>query len=356
MNQYSSIQINKVIYHSGNLKSLIKNHKSENDTEWLIQIHNFLEDWFIESDYIEIKTSGSTGTPKTIRVQKTAMIHSALATKTFFNLQKDNNALLCLPATYIAGKMMMVRAMVCELNLLINKPAANPFIKNKEDIDFVALSPYQLSHSLKILQTRPVHTIIVGGSAIPATLETACENLPQAIYETYGMTETVSHIALRKVNGKDKSEFFQVLPGIIIETDNRDCLKIKAPALFSDEIITNDIVTLQNEISFKWLGRIDNVINSGGIKIFPEQIERKLESFIHNKFIIGPAPDDKLSEKIILVIEGFEPEESEQIALITSIAQVLSKYEVPREIVYTPAFPFTLTGKFNRRSFIQSIL
>jgi o-succinylbenzoate---CoA ligase len=355
MKSYNNIIIQGVTYHSDNLRELFTVFGGDKNNGWLEDIVAFLTEWFADTTHIDVQSSGSTGIPKTIALSKYAMVQSAKATQVYLGLKKDDTALLCLPASYIAGKMMLVRAMVCGLNLYITRPSADPFLNLKLTIDFAAVSPFQLSHSLQTLKNRDVKKIIAGGGHVSSALEKEVQALDTAIYESYGMTETISHIALRKLNGTGSSGFFQVLPGIEIRKDSRECLVIKAPALFPGELITNDMVELHDPIQFRWLGRYDNVINSGGIKIFPETIERKLETIITSKYIISALPDDALGEKVVLVMEGFDPGEEEKERLRLSLTEVLDKYEVPREIRFISAFPVSITGKLNRKGFIRSL-
>ncbi|MBP6585860.1 MAG: AMP-binding protein, partial [Flavobacterium sp.] len=262
-------------------------------------IGEFLLDWFDDRTYIDLQTSGTTGVPKTIRTSKQAMVESAIATGDFFNLRPGNKALQCLPVKYIAGKLMFVRAFILGLDMDFVAPSANP-LENKSDVkyDFIAMVPLQAKNSLKELKN--VKKLIIGGSMISKALEKELSKLPTKVYETYGMTETITHIAARELGEK----VFTVLPDITISYDYRNCLVIHAPRISDDLIVTNDIVELTNEKQFKFIGRYDNIINSGGIKLIPEQIEEKLSGKIPARFFVTGKPDEKLGEKLVLVIEG----------------------------------------------------
>ncbi len=300
-------------------------------------VGHFLLDWFDDRDYIEMKTSGTTGKPKTIRVDKQAMVNSALATGDFFDLSPGNKALQCLPVKYIAGKMMFVRGFILGLDMDFVAPSATPLYNNDTNYDFVAMVPLQAQNSIKQLQN--VKKVIVGGVALGKSLEKQLSKLPLDAYETYGMTETITHIAARKVGEKA----FTVLPGVTISYDENNCLVIHAPRI-SDEIIkTNDIVELVNENQFIFMGRFDNVINSGGIKLIPEQIEQKLSGKINARFFVTGKPDEKLGEKLVLVVEG------EKQPIDTAIYDVLDKYERPKEIIFLEKFVDTETGKIMRK-------
>lgn len=300
-------------------------------------VGDFLLDWFDSKSYIEMETSGTTGAPKTISVSKQAMVDSALATGDFFELQPGNKALQCLPVKYVAGKMMLVRAMILGLDIEFVAPSSHPMRNNEIDFDFVAMVPLQAQNS--IAELKKLKKLIVGGAAVNKTLEKQLMKLSTEVYETYGMTETITHIAARKLGEKA----FTVLPHITISYDDRSCLVIHAPKISDEVIITNDIVELVNENQFIFLGRIDNVINSGGIKLIPEQIENKLMSKIQQRFFIASKPDNELGEKLILVIEG------DKVEFDHSIYEDLDKYEKPKEILFIPKFKETTTGKIMRK-------
>jgi len=305
-------------------------------------VGDFLLDWFDSKDYIEMQTSGTTGAPKTISVSKQAMVHSALATGDFFDLQPGNKALHCLPVKYVAGKMMLVRAMILGFDLDFVAPSSHPLSHNETEYDFVAMVPLQAQNSLTEL--KKVKKAIVGGASINKTLEKQLLKLPTQVYETYGMTETITHIAARKLGEKA----FTVLPDVTISYDDRNCLVIHAPRISDDVIVTNDIVELVNENQFIFLGRMDNVINSGGIKLIPEQIEHKLANKIHQRFFIASKPDLELGEKVILVVEG-----DKQLFDDNHLYEDLDKYEKPKEIVFVPKFKETTTGKILRKESLE---
>ncbi len=305
-------------------------------------IGDFLLDWFDDRDYIEMQTSGTTGTPKTIKVNKQAMVHSAMATGDFFDLHPGNKALQCLPVKYVAGKMMLIRAIILGLDLDYVEPTAHP-LKNIEcDYDFIAMVPMQAQNSLEELKR--VKKVIIGGAKISTTLEKQLAKLPTQVYETYGMTETITHIAAKRVGEKQ----FTVLPHVTITYDDRNCLVIHAPDIIGEEVVvTNDIVELVNENQFLFLGRIDNIINSGGIKIMPEQVEQKLDGKIDRRFFITAQEDKELGEKVVLVIEGAPFE------LDNTIFKTLDKYENPKEILFIDQFKETENGKFLRKESLK---
>ena len=300
-------------------------------------IGDFLLDWFDKKDYIEMTTSGTTGLPKVVRLQKQAMIHSALATGDFFGLKPGDKALHCLPTQFIAGKMMLVRSLILGLDIDVVSPSLRPLENNSKVYDFVAMVPLQVQNSIEELKN--VKKLIVGGAKMDSSLVEKLLPLKTEIYETYGMTETITHIAAKRI-GED---VFSVLPNVIISKDDRECLVITVATVSDEAIITNDLVELKNENQFIFLGRIDNVINSGGVKLIPEQIEAKLVGKILNRFFVTGIPDSTLGEKLILVIEGDKQD------FTSDFFDVLGKFEKPKEIVFIPKFKENENGKLLRK-------
>ena len=278
-------------------QDLIKNNEA-----YIKDIGEFLLQWQENSKTITLKTSGSTGRPKTIIIEKQAMVNSAIATGSYFNLKPTNKALLCLPAHYIAGKMMLVRSLVLGLELDSIEPKSNLEIDINKQYQFTAMVPMQLEKNINKLNN--IKTLIVGGAKVSSVLQSNLQTLKTAIFETYGMTETVSHIAVKHLNNPDNNLNFKVLPNINISQDNRNCLVVEAPNICDEKIITNDIVKVHSKNEFEWLGRFDNIINSGGLKVFPEQIENVLYHKINNRFFIASEKDNTLGERVVLVIEG----------------------------------------------------
>jgi len=312
-------------------------------------IGNFLLDWLDENDYVLVKTSGSTGLPKIIKLKKQAMVNSSVMTGDFFGLQPGDSALHCLPSQYIAGKMMLVRAMVLGLDIDLISPSAAPVYNYKKPYDFCAMIPLQLKNSLDRLDN--IHTLIVGGARVSKPLEDALKGLKTRIYETYGMTETVSHIAVKPLNNiSEVSSHFQTLPSVSISQDDRSCLIIEAKKLSEDKIITNDSINLVSQTEFDLIGRIDNMINSGGVKLFPELIEAKLQEKIKLPFFITSESDEDLGQKVILVLE------SETNQLDAKVFEGLEKFEIPKTIYSIPKFIQTETGKLQRKKTLEAIL
>ena len=331
-----------------------------NDKEWLgsadpatSQIFQFICEWLNEKKDITLFTSGSTGDPKKVKLLKHHMIQSALMTQKFFDLNENKTALLCLPTEYIAGKMMIVRAFVTGCNLITVPPSANPFKRIKQAIDFAALTPYQLFHSLKDIRRLNVRQIIIGGGEMPAELEKKTALIRSDIFATYGMTETCSHVALRKANGKDATDIYAALKGISFRQDERECLIVDAPMLSHHQIVTNDLVELIDDGHFRWLGRYDNVINTGGIKVFPEAIEKKIYRLINRPFFISSAKDSELSEKVIIVVEGTPYTQDQESWLVQQFRKILTRYENPKEFLYIDKFIYSESGKILRKKTLQ---
>ena len=315
------------------------------------EIGVFLKEWFNDKSYITSYTSGSTGDPKPIRLPKERMINSARATGDFFKVKENTTALLCLPARYIAGKMMLVRAMVLGWRLDTVPYRSNPLDHVYRQYDFCAMVPLQLDNSLNRLHL--LKKLIVGGGAVSEHLSRLVQGVSAKIFETYGMTETISHIAVKRLNPKKKKNIakpvFKALPSVTFQTDERNCLIIKAPNIIDEPLITNDVVELHTYKQFTWKGRYDNVINSSGIKLYPEEIEKKLEVLISQRFFVASEPDDVLGDKLILVVE--QPFEENIYAILEEeIVKLgtLFRYEIPREIYFLPKFMETPTGKIQR--------
>ena len=328
--------------------------------------HRFLKEWFSEKTIIKVHTSGSTGKPKIIQLKKEFMINSALATGTFFNLQEKTTALLCMSTSYIAGKMMLVRAIILGWDLDLIEPISNPLKGSEKQYDFSAMVPMQLQNSLS--EIHRIKKLIVGGGIVSEELEKQIQNVSTAIFATFGMTETITHIAVKKLNQIQnatssviENSHYHALPNVSISKDQRDCLVINAPKVSSNKIITNDVIELISDKEFSWLGRYDNVINSGGIKLHPEEIEKKLSQVISQRFFVAGIADEILGEKLILVIEENITSNSVKKSLLKEIelnlleVKSLSKYETPKAIYFVEQFLETETKKIQRSKTLDLI-
>ncbi|MDP3445758.1 MAG: AMP-binding protein [Ignavibacteria bacterium] len=315
------------------------------------EVFIFLKYWLNEDETIELITSGSTGIPKKIVVLKQQLLNSAATTARYFELKPRMNALLCLSPKYIAGKMMIVRAMQNELNLVTTSVEANPLLNLHSKIDFAALIPFQFA---KVLDESPeklnlVAALILGGSDISASLIASMSGIKTKVYHTYGMTETLSHIAVRDLNGPEKSEWFEILEGIEIDMDERDCLTIYAPLLCDKKLVTNDITQLLDKKRFKILGRIDDVIVSAGNKIIPNQIEDKLAGLIDFPFAISAVKDAHIGEILVLVLTQ-QLSASKLYKLWNKLEDKILQIYIPRKIVYLDVFPLLESGKLDRQT------
>lgn len=339
MKDFNNLCLNGKIYSKQELLE-----QTVNDTGQAIEHLDFwlfISQWFNEKAYIEVSSSGSTDKAKIIQIPKKKMIASAAMTCQFFNLKKGASALLCLSAKHIGGMMMIVRAMHAEFNLLITTASANPLKTLHEKIDFIALVPYQAK---TILKENPeslasIANIIIGGGKIDYELQQALLENQLTAYSTFGMTETISHIALQKIGSET---YYTCLDGIHVEQSSRGTLIVNAPILLDEALETNDLITLVSSKKFKWLGRTDFAIESGGLKFIPEQIEQKLEAKIQERFIISSRPHPLLNNELILLIEGTER------VLDPTIFAGLEKYEKPKKVYFISKFAETATGKINR--------
>jgi O-succinylbenzoic acid--CoA ligase len=316
-----------------------------------VSMGDFLLDWVSDKSTLEVQTSGSTGIPKKITLKKEHMVNSALATGAYFVLKPKDSALLCLPCTGIAGKMMLVRAMVLGLHLDYVEPSSTPLSQNNKQYGFAAMVPLQVQKSLKNLLR--VKTLIIGGAPVGQDLVEKLGKAQTAIYETYGMTETITHIAVKEINPVSKPNF-EVLPNVTVSMDSRGCLVIDAPRVSDTRIVTNDMVELTADNQFIWLGRYDSIINSGGIKLFPEKIEKSLSELISSRFFVAGIHDETLGHKLILVIEGDSMDEDDLLQKI-KMQEKLSKYEVPKAIYFVKTFVETPTHKIDRLKTLQLI-
>ena len=323
------------------------------------ELITFIKEWFGDEGLIHCMTSGSTGTPKMIGLERKYMVNSAKATGAYFNLGAGTSALLCLPLGFIAGRMMLIRSMILGWHLDSIEPNSAPEIPKKSTYDFSAMVPLQLHHCATNLDC--IKTLIVGGGEVSKSLRGRIQNLQTKIYATYGMTETVSHIALMPLNKSagynDLNDNYTGLEGVDFSVDQRQCLRINAPAIAVQEIVTNDIVELISDKRFKWIARYDNVINSGGVKLIPEVIESKLRALIDSNFFVHSIPDKVLGAKLVIIVET-----TEEVLSLESLvefqqlnASEISKYELPKKIYFLESFVTTETGKVNRRRTMKQI-
>lgn len=306
---------------------------------------NFINEWFNDLPYIVAYTSGSTGTPKEIKLLKSDMIASAKATCEFFGINNNSNLVLPLSVNYIAGKMMIVRAIISGARLWIEAPSNNPLISDYGQIDLLPIVPSQIQWLTTYSKfVNNIKNLLVGGGAVPYKSEQSIINKRINAYVSYGMTETCSHIALRNIS----SSIYKTLPGITIEKNANNCLVINTPHFSFKKVSTNDIVEIIDENHFKWIGRYDNVINTGGIKCFPEDIEKILSPYIDSPYYIIGEPNEKWGEIIVLYIES---DSFDTQSLMNQAEKLLNKYQVPKKIKCISRFNRTESGKIIRQRF-----
>lgn len=312
-----------------------------------MSLDEFLEEWNNPSPYVHVQTSGSTGAPKPMLVEKQRMLNSARITCDFLGLREGDTALLCMSLDYIAGKMMVVRSIERGLKLTTVAPSGHPLSTPHSPLDFAAMVPMQVYNSLQVPEEKErlmqIRHLIIGGGAIDDALAAALRTFPNHVWSTYGMTETLSHIALRRLNGPEASEWYTPFPSVKVSLNEDHCLVIDAPLVCATRLVTNDIAELSSgsvpSMKFRILGRKDNVICSGGIKIQIETLERQLRPHLQAPFLITKRPDAKFGEVVVLLTEGTVPE-AKEVCL-----RILPKYHQPRVYLHVDQIPLTATGK-----------
>ncbi|MFN8464315.1 MAG: AMP-binding protein [Caldilineaceae bacterium] len=351
---------------------------SENERATL----QFAHEWLSDAERFALQTSGSTGTPKPIYLSRSQMEASARATGAALGLHQGQQALVCLPTRYVAGRMMLVRGFVLGLDMHVVEPASDPFaaLLPYARPDFAAFIPLQMQTLLDIALVAPsdscyaddtarsfryrrclegMQAILLGGGPIDDALNRSVEQLSVPVYHTYGMTETSTHIALRRLTGPERSAAFVPLPGVELAVDERGCLATRGLVTAGAWIQTNDIVDLRGDGSFIWLGRWDNVINTGGVKIQIEQVEAAIAAcqarradlaWVGRRLAIAGLPDARLGQVVTLVLEGAVLSVPAQGAIQDALRAELDRFALPRRFAYVPALPMTPTGKIDRKA------
>ena len=334
-------------YTAGDISRLVA-EGAENCPPALWDLYLFLEKWFDASPVITVHTSGSTGTPKELVVRKDRMMQSARLTCEFLNLQAGDTALLCMNLRYIGAMMVVVRSLVAGLNLIVRPASGHPLSDIEEPLRFAAMVPLQVYNTLRVPEEKArleqTDILIIGGGAVDDSLEAEMSALPTAVYSTYGMTETLSHIALRRLNGDTASKHYYPFPSVELSLSAESTLVIKAPLICGEVLQTNDIACLYPDGSFTIAGRKDNVINSGGIKIQAEEMEKRLRPFIPVPFVVTSVPDPRLGQALTLLIAG----QVDVRELESKLQTVLDAYHRPRHIFMTESIPQTENGKTDR--------
>ncbi len=332
----------------------------------------FLSEWHNDSPVLEVQTSGSTGTPKRIMVHKKQMENSARLTCDYLGLRQGDKALLCMPLRYIAGKMMVVRSLVAGLDLVVCEPSGHPMQDIETPLRFAAMIPLQVYNTLQVPEERErlcrTDILIVGGGSIDRELEKEIQALPNQVYSTYGMTETLSHIALRRLNGPDASPYYTPFPSVSLSLSADNTLVINAPLVTDETLVTNDVAELLPDGRFRILGRKDNIINSGGIKIQIESVEEALRPIISTNFAITSVPDPKFGEIVVLLVAigyGHYPYQDNASILtgtdplslpgqrlypdsLEKALETIPKYQRPKRVLQVEAIPLTGSGKIDR--------
>lgn len=342
----------------------ILHDKEESRSPFEETTFRFIKEWLSGEDQFELTTSGSTGKAKQITLTRNQLIASARRTAQAINLQRYSRALVCIDTKYIGGRMMLVRCFTSGLRIMALDPTANPLVKIPVDkwVQFTAFVPYQVT---AILESKHPHLlnslekVLIGGAPLPAKTSSQLDRFQCNCYETYGMTETVSHVALRLLNTEMKQPYFETLPGVSIRQDDRGCLVVTADFL-PEPVVTNDLVEIPAAGKFSWIGRWDTVINSGGVKVVPERIERELDVIfkrnnVSYRFFIAASPDEKLGSKVVLVLEGVQFSSESLSRSLEELKSAVSPYELPKEVVTIRQFILTESGKVDRKQTLAGV-
>jgi len=337
-------------------KGKVKNHSTP---EWEKDIFRFILDWISPLELLEVHTSGSTGIPRKIEIPKIYFEASAKASVRLMNIKKNGISFLCLPTQYIAGKMMVVRSMVGGLDLHYTEPSSTPDMSKIQKVEFAGMIPMQVA---KLLTTEKgqkdlnkIKKLIVGGSFIPTSLEDKVKSLSNEIWATYGMTETITHIALRRLNGPDASDLYTPMPTVKVHLDERGCAVIDAEYIGIKDLVTNDLAQISADGRFRILGRIDNVVMSGGLLLLPEIIEKKLHGFLDQDFFLAGLRDHELGERLVIFIEDPENElEAKEDDIWNILRKKLTGYDIPKSIIFMEEFSRTVSGKILRPNTIEN--
>ena len=339
------------------------------------RVLRFCRQWLSGRETFSLNTSGSTGKPKAIIITRKQMVLSARLTGQALGLQAGDRALVCLSTDYIAGMMMLVRGFELELPLTVINPTGNPLAQFSDDaaFEFTAFVPLQLQEILtdspaKVAILNRMKAILVGGAPVSVALQTQLQQATAPIYHTYGMTETATHIALKRLNGPQASDYFIPFAGVELGLDERGCLTIQSPLTADQKLYTNDLVDLRADGSFIWLGRLDNVINTGGVKVQVEKVEAALEKFLYQyqnglfagrRFFVGPLEHPRFGQTVAAVIEGESFDGGDDLLpdtkalLRQELLKSLAKYELPQKFCFISQFLETPTGKIDRLATLE---
>lgn len=327
---------------------------------WALPLYATLEELLDPERPLKAHTSGTTGAPKPITVPRSDVEASARLTGATFQLRPGDRTLLCLPGEFIAGKMMLARALVLDLDLHLIDPRGSVLsnLRTGDRFRFAAMVPLQL-HRILLEDRQAVEerfdTILLGGGPVSKALEDDLQQLGTRVWHSYGSTETVTHVAVRALNGPDRSEHHAALGDVTFDIDPRGCLVVHTPHLTTPEHTTNDLVDLLDDRHFIWRGRVDHVILSGGKKIFPEQLEARTAGVIPYDHYFTAYPDDKLGQAVMLVLETDEPSDAVLPEVLEKVTEVLDAHELPRRVTAMRSFRRTPSGKVQRELTLQGI-
>lgn len=321
------------------------------------KVANFIEEYLSDSDSVVAHTSGSTGEPKEIHLKKNDIKTSAKITNKFFNLDKNSLYYLCLSPDYIAGKMMIVRAIEAGGELIETNPSNEPLSTYTGDkrVSLVAVVPSQLGYLINHPEKLDnIDTLIIGGGKLSECIEYWLADKGVNAYKTYGMTETCSHVALSRVSRENLP--YTAIGDITFSIDERNCLVINAPHLSTQRFVTNDVIELVDERNFYWKGRFDNVINTGGLKVYPEEVEKEIAKLLPKaKFYVTSIPSEKWGEEVVLVLEysgiddGERKEGEVRQDFVEKLKKVLPSYAIPKKYIAVKHFSMTKSGKIIRK-------
>ncbi|WP_422362238.1 AMP-binding protein [Reichenbachiella sp.] len=314
---------------------------------------HFIKCWVNGDTRFQFQTSGSTGPPKQIHISREQIIASVAATSNFLRLNKSHRALICLDPNFVASIMMAARCLVNDMDCFLARPSADPLKSIDKKISFASFVPFQIYKMMEnktITQLSKIENILVGGAPLTQSGFETLANINTNIFVTYGMTETVSHVALMPVRESFSDAYYEVLPDIRIGQDEDGCLHITGKVTEGKKVQTNDIVEMLAKNKFRWLGRRDHAINSGGIKIHPEQLEKSIEGHFSTEFMISWRPDPKLGSACILIIEDKPIQKEKQNEIESIIVESFSKYHVPKQIIELKEFERTDSGKIKREA------
>jgi O-succinylbenzoic acid--CoA ligase len=337
-------------------------HRALNGYE--AKVLELVREWLSGAHEFGLRTSGSTGQPQLIVLKRRQLAASAARTGDYFDLGPGDRALVCLNCDFIGGKMMLVRGLERNMHLTIVEPHADPFdfVPAEEEFDFAAFVPLQLRAVLtagRANRLNKMRAILVGGAGVEPSLLREVEQLKVPVYLTYGMTETASHMALRRLNGPQASPHYRVLPGLHLGQDERGCLTVRGDVTDDQLIVTNDRIELVDKHTFDWLGRVDFVINSGGVKVQAEKVELVLDVALaelgesRRAFVAGQA-DERLGQAVTAYVEGSPLRTPAEQRLLELLRERLGKYELPKRMVYIPTFQTTASGKLDRAATLRS--